>query len=200
MNYQTLYSNVLDYLARDDISFGLFDTWLRIVEKKTNARLTTGLDYVIYRGLLDNGSIDLPADFKQGTITKIGDQEMVLQYKTPQAFEEKINTSGYFTIKNNKLYVSGNIGNTSLTIEYTRKVLPLGEINPENEISQNYPDLYLSGVLREAAIWAKDNNMGQLHAANFEEALAEANLNSIAMTVSGSQLVMAPDMDYIRGQ
>ncbi len=200
MNYQNLYNNVLDYLARDDISFGLFDVWLRIVEKKLNARLTSCGDYTVYRTTIEDGSVELPSDFKQGTITKIGDGDFILQYQPPQSYEEKRDTSGYFTIKNNRMYISGNLGNQAVTIEYNRKITPLTSENSENEVSANYPDLYLSGVLKEAALWAKDSTMGQLHTANFEEALNEANINSVAMAVSGSQLVMAADIDYIRGQ
>ncbi len=200
MNYQALYNNVLDYLARDDISFGLFDTWLRIVEKKLNARLMSNADYTTYHTTLNNGSVTLPADFKQGTITKIGNGDIVLQYRTPQAFEEKRNVIGYFTIKNNQLMVSGNVGGAEVTIEYNKKIEPLSSQNPENNISSNYPDLYLSGVLKEASLWSKDANMGQLHTANFESSLSEANADSVAMAISGSQLVMAPDIDYLRGQ
>ncbi len=200
MNYQSLYSNVLDYLARDDISFGLFDVWLRIVEKKLNARLLASSDYTIYRTTMENGIVELPSDFKQGMVTKMGDVEFILQYKTPQAFEEKKDIAGYFTIKNNKMYISGNVGGMAITIEYNKKISPLGDENPENDISKNYPDLYLSGVLKEASLWSKDVSMGQIHTANFEEALAEANNDSMAMAVSGSQLVMASDLEYIRGQ
>lgn len=200
MNYQNLYNCVIDYLARDDVSYGLFDTWLRIVEKKLNARLTACTDYTIWRTRLENGSVKLPDDFKQGTITKMGDQAAVLQYCPPQSFEEKRDIPGYFTIKNDRLYVSGNIGGCGITLEYDRRITPLTQDAPENDVSRCYPDLYLFGVLKEAGIWAKDAGAIQAYAGHFEEALHEANAQSTASAVSGSQLVMVSDLTYIGGQ
>ncbi len=200
MNYQNLYSNVLDYLARDDISFGLFDTWLRIVEKKLDAKLEAWSDYTITTIKLENGIAKLPDDFKKGVVVKIGQYGYVLQYKTPQAFEEKVDVVGYFTIKNNQLLVSGNLNDVELSVEYNSRIKPLSDDNPENAISINYPDLYLSGVLKESALWNKDSAMLQLHTINFEEALNEANRNSVAMAMSGSQLVMSSDINFVGRQ
>ncbi len=200
MNYQSLYTNIQDYLARDDISYSLFDLWLRIVEKKLNSRLTTVADYSFYTAELEDDSLELPSDFRQGMVTKIGGKSIVLQYKGVQQYEETKDVFGYFTIKNNRLYLSGNIGNIEVTLEYNRTITPLSSTNTENEIIINYPDLYLSGVLKEAAIWSKDSTLNQLHKANFEEALTEANWDSVSKAMSGSQLVMRSDLNCMGGQ
>lgn len=194
MNYNSLYTTVIDYLARDDISETIFNVWLRTIESELNSKLTTWNEYVEFSGVLKDNRVELPDDYKQGIVTKIGDSLVrVLQYKQPQFFEETRDVYGYYTMKNNELVVSGGYPETEITIDYNRKIVPLSKTKPENYISKEYSGLYLYGLLREAYNWVQDYEKSEQNNLRYREIIDDVNYQGVMKSASGSQLVIRTD-------
>lgn len=202
MNYQSLYNAIRDYTVRDDISDNTFDTWLKIVEREIKSKLKVWQEYTKFEAILDeSGVLQLPNDYKHGVITKIGNNNVVLHYRDPQSFEENINLSGSFTIKNKELAISGNYGSATVVLEYYKMLVPLSKDGPvENEISIDYPDIYLYGLLREAAKWMKDYIEAEAKGFDFQKSIDDANQHFVDVIYSGSQLVARSDICFIGGQ
>ena len=66
---------------------------------------------------------------------------------------------------------------TSLTVSYFTKLVPLSSTNPTNLVLQNYPNIYLFGILKEMGPYLEQNDEGPFWQQKFDMAINDANVD-----------------------
>lgn len=191
MDYASLKSTVLDWIARQDISDVVFEGFVTIIEQTISAELkcfdledtyeaavsmpeNSGLGYVL-----------LPRDFRDARVVTVGDK--TLMYIEPQRFMSD-EYNGGFTIVAGKMYFGRGVGSGEAKVIYYKRVPHINNDELNNVIIDKYPNVYLFGCLREAYSYISDNEKASLYDTRFERALEEAKYDADTSAYSGSVL------------
>ncbi len=189
MEYTAIKNLALAYADREDVEvINNIDNMLYMVESNINTRLQIG--DMTERATLPMDSereyYCLPPDFRgmrtiqtykldETTGKKPLGSTQNLAYLTP----EQINTlSGavvcpFYTIINEQLLVRPTLDDGAIVeIVYYRKIPHLSALAPNNWISDEYADLYVTGLTMEISDFVKDQEASQLWRGRFDDAVA----------------------------
>jgi len=160
-----LIATVQDYSLRSDAPVAsfitVFESEIRpIVEHSFFSETIVDIPIV-------DGKVALPADFKRVRSVQVDN------YKTHQlgirdnlVYDDEV---GYRQVGRAYHFV-GRTDIESVQLVYTAKIAPLTEDNPTNWLLEEFPNVYLQGVLARLYQWANDD----VAAANAKQNLAEA--------------------------
>lgn len=197
MDYASLKSTVLDWMARQDISNTVFEGFVTIVEQTISAELKCFDTEEVYTAQpvsqQDGFSvIELPKDFREARVVSLADKPIM--YIEPQKFLSEPYNMG-FTIIGGKMYFgNGNLTNESTAkVIYYKRVLHINNDNLTNAVIEKYPNLYLFGCLREAYSYISDNEKASLYDTRFQRAVEEARFDADTSAYSGSVLTPLAD-------
>ena len=118
----------------------MFNRLLRVPQMETEIDIT-----------VTSEATELPIDFLAlRAVYSEGDPDRTLRAVSPagirQQYLGRSGTVAAYAIESNRLIV-GPVGNTTLTVTYYAKLVPLTENNPTNWLLRDYPDLYLHQTL-----------------------------------------------------
>lgn len=191
MDYASLKSTVLDWLARQDISDTVFESFVTIVEQTISAELKCFDTEKMFTSALTNtelgySGVELPKDFREARVVVLANNP--LYYVEPQRFMETQDCNG-FTIVGGKLLLGrGVLGEGPLTVVYYTRVPHINLKNMTNAIIEKYPNVYLFGCLREAYSYISDIEKSSLMDTRLERAIEEARFDADTSAYSGSVL------------
>lgn len=191
MDYASLKSTVLDWIARQDISDIVFEGFVTIIEQTISAELKClDLEGVYGSNVKASeesgfGYVLLPSDFREARVVTVGDK--TLMYIEPQRFMSDEYNSG-FTIVAGKMYFGRGVGSGGAEIIYYKRVPHINRSTLSNAIIDKYPNVYLFGCLREAYSYISDNEKASLYDTRFGRALEEAKYDADTSAYSGSVL------------
>ena len=197
MDFASLKSTVLDWIARTDISDTVFEGFVTIIEQTLSAELKCFDIEVTFSGtptLDTNGFnvITLPKDFREARVVTFDSRP--LMYIEPQKFMSDSYNSG-FTIISGKMYFGNGLNATTpiVNVVYYKRVPHINMSNMSNVIIEKYPNLYLFGCLREAYMYISDTEKADLMDTRFTRALEEARYDADTSAYSGSVLTPLPE-------
>jgi len=171
MNFGELKSIWREWTHRDNIS----DAVLSTVEDLLRTRLGRDLradSNQVTATLTDAGDgIDLSADIKEIRMVEQGRYGQ-LAYIIPNYWEEYKRNSGYYTIKNDKLFI-GKGGQVSVTYFVTPDNL-VNDVDTNDTLTQ-WPSLYLYGGISEIYRYTQENESMTFYNDQYQVELARVN-------------------------
>jgi len=190
MDYGSLKSTVLDWIARQDISDVVFEGFVTIIEQTISAELRCYDLEGIFSGTVEedeNGytTLSLPTDFREARVVTLGSKP--LMYIEPQRFLSNVNCNG-FTIIGGKICFGNGAGSGIAQVTYYKRVPHINLQSLSNAIISKYPNVYLFGCLREAYNYISDVDKASVMDTRFERALEEAKYDADTGAYSGSVL------------
>lgn len=197
MDYASLKSTVLDWIARTDISDVVFEGFVTIIEQTLSAELKcldmedhrSVVPYIKSRGY---SGIELPKDFREARVVSLAGNP--LMYIEPQKFLSNPQNKGFTIIGDEMFFGNGlNTSDATADVIYYKRVPHINNSNMENAIIKKYPNLYLFGCLREAYMYISDTAKADLMDTRFERALEEARYDADTAAYSGSVLTPLPE-------
>ena len=141
------------------------------------------------------GSGNLPSDFLgMRSAYWDGNFKQPLDFIVPDRFDLLRNTNGsprYYTIAAGQIRVApSGTGNVAMT--YNARFTPISATMGTNSIINNFPDAYLFGSLRQAALWAKDWAAADRWSAELDGAVARIRVNNTDRRFAGGNLQVRP--------
>ena len=181
MNYSEIKTTTLAYIDRAD-DFALensLDNFLKIVEARINTKLR--IQNMSARATITTTTAEyygLPADFAAfREVKKVqGSTKTALEYATPHSFDGLVPLSTevhFFTIEANQLRIRPIGASVNLEIVYYKKVPALTASAITNWVSDNFPLLYVFGLLVECCAYTKDTEAAALWEQRFKDAMEE---------------------------
>lgn len=187
-----LVAAVADYLARDDLTARVPD-FIALAEAKFNRSLKCRQMEIRSTTTTDDTSdepqmVTLPTDFQTMRAIKLTNVacQPRLEYMSDAQMDEFRAKSGnvtgqprYFSIYGTEMELAPSPdGAYTIEMKYRAYLPALSEANPVNWLIAIAPDLYLYGVLLEAAPYMKDDPRIQVWGAGMTQAMD--SLNSLA--------------------
>jgi hypothetical protein len=210
MNYTEIVEAALSFADRTDTeTVAKIPVFVKMVESKINRVLR--IQEVEVGGtieLLDGGNItgnQLPPDFSEMRGAMVYDLGAAayfpMQYVTPKVFSDLLKnpnlpvgrqyaSQAVYTISSNVLSTSAAFF-TGLTafIQYYKRVVPLTEAEPDNEISALYPDAYIAGIVFEISSFVKNPDAAAAWNGRFDSILNELTAQNWLKKWPASSLV-----------
>lgn len=204
MNYTEIVESSLDYSDRltDTELQNRVDVFLRVVESRIKKRLMVQKmairSYLVTQA--DMEYYTLPSDFNGLRDVEIKDslnatKKTTLAYVSPEQLNNAstnsmdIQSTIYYTIVANQIQIIPiQDENKILEFVYYRNVLPLSSANLNNWVSDDYPDIYIFGLLVEISSFTKDAVAKELWDNRFKEALDELEFSDSRTRWSGTAL------------
>lgn len=161
MNYTELQATIASYAQRNDIGT-IIPTFIEFAEARFNRHLRVAEMEKTATTSAVSEFTQLPSDF-QSIRYVTGAQGRPLQYQMPerlaqQAAEGWVPNPGMYTVQDLQLRVlpaPSAAAPMTLQIVYYASLPPLAT-NFTNWMSEDYPDVYVSGAMVEACTWLKD--------------------------------------------
>ena len=163
MNLPALKITIAKFLNRDDLT-DMIPTFIELAEARINRIIRSrNMEYRV-TAVIDKQFSMLPADFLEMRNIQVNSWPVTaLEYVTPQAADalranHAAGASRYFSIVGNRLELIPVPG-AAITIEmtYFRKVPSLTDTLLENWLLSAHPDVYIYGVLTQAAAYLRDD-------------------------------------------
>ena len=212
MNYSEIVEAALSFADRTDTeTVAKIPVFVKMVESKINRVLRTQEIEAVETVILfedggDPGSYAiLPSNFSEMREATVFDEDTneyyTMQYITPKAFNDLVKNpflpvgkqyAGQiiYTIKSNLLLTNATFSNSGdVKIQYYKKVTPLTEADPENEISVFYPDAYIAGIVFEISSFVKNPDAAAAWNARFDSILGELTTQNWLKKWPASSLV-----------
>ncbi len=206
MNYTELVEAAKQYADRHDVEVTAnISTFLIMVESKINRLLKTREQSTrIFTPTISTSEYySLPEDFAgmrsiqlNSDLPSNAHQSKPLDYVTPEVMSIKRNSVDtsvkvYYTIIANQIQIAPLQGaGQSLEMVYYQKVPALTELTPENWLSLSHPDIYLSGLIAEIELFAKNYEVGKAWYDRMALAVDELGATDYQETWTGAPLVM----------
>lgn len=197
MDYASLKSTVLDWIARTDISDVVFEGFVTIIEQTISAELKCFDIEDVFSAtpvLANNGftALKLPADFREARVVTFNNKP--LMYIEPQKFMSDKYNNGFTIISGNMYFGNGNTSSSpAVNVTYYKRVPHINTENLTNVVIDKYPNLYLFGCLREAYLYISDTEKADLMDTRFTRSLEEARYDADTAAYSGSVLTPLPE-------
>lgn len=215
MNYQEIIDAGVAYADRfTDIEIAAnLDTFLRLGEARLQrllkvrkaskqATLPMSADLLKY---------SVPPDFGGIRTIKIipsegNGKEIMLRYLNPEQMtyqtqftgEASVNNSiRYYTIEANQFLVDKTGAGDVLQITYYQRVPPLTADDNSNWVSDDHPDMYLSLLMYEIELFAKNYDVAEGWKGRLDVAINELEITDIEERWSGNPLETRLDLSYI---
>lgn len=203
MNYTEITDLALAYADREDSEVtSRITKFLLLVEARINRKLKT-LDSSV-RSVIDLAAnpdqeyFVLPNDF--GGLRDIevntGEKRLTYTYLNPEQMNALISSAAtainiaknYYTLISRQLQVWPKQSAGNLEIVYYQRVPPLTTADPNNWISDQFPDCYIHGLVQEISAFAKDAEAFKIWKGRFDESLAEIHVEDQENRWSGTPL------------
>lgn len=184
-NYTDLRQKIIDQSHRDDLDLQIDDfIELTEVEMRSNPdeilKLNTGETISSLTTSTSSRLIALPVGFQKArdfTLT-IDDVARKLEYLSPNQLKIRGGTGVpcFYTINANQIEfdVLSDV-EYSLTLKHYTELTPLDSTNATNIVLDRYPTIYLYGCLRQAFMYADDDQKLSKYTALFYQAIRDAN-------------------------
>ena len=203
MNYTEITDLALAYADREDNEVtSRIDNFILLVESRINRKLKT-LDMSV-RSIIDlvanpdQEYYQLPSDFGGLRDIEVNttNQRKTLSYLNPEQMNNLITSSSdgariskiYYTLiaRQVQIWPLQSLGN--LEIVYYQRVPNLTAADPNNFISDEFPDCYIHGIVQEISAFAKDADAFGIWKKRFDESLDEIQLEDKENRWSGTPL------------
>jgi len=159
MNLTQLRGVVRNYLNRPDLDNGTINLWVDSVEGELNRRLREhprNQRRAIYTQPADNEMLPLPADIMQLIVLWQG-ETIYGQFPAEMRSEAQLYGNA-FIARGTCLELFPTPGeDTVFSLDYLASLKPLSLDTDVNWVSQYFTDVYVYGLLREAAVYLKDD-------------------------------------------
>lgn len=192
--YSDLVTKVGQWLDRDDLEDRIPD-FCALLESRLNRLLRT-LNMETQSLLVVTGeTYTLPSDFRMMRSLHIeGSPDRPLREMAPAAIPNSISGEAgipqSYWLRNRVLVLAPPPSDTTtLNAVYYRRVPPLTASEPLNWVLEEYPDIYVWGVLEQAAIYLRDPEAIALCKDRLDEAIAELQVASRRDRYGGGPLV-----------
>lgn len=207
MNYQELVAASKAYADRQDIEVNdNIDTFIIMAEARINRALkTANQTHRIFTNTVEGREFyTLPPDyngmravhFNTGKVDAEGSQAKQLYYSTPEQivdYQELGPNTGvyYYTILNDQLQLHSTLpGKGTIEMVFFRKVPNLNKTDNLNWVSQDDPDIYLSGICAEIELFVKNYDAAQLWDTRMTRAIEELETNDIRNRWAGNTMTI----------
>ena len=189
MNYSELVEAAKSYSDRHDVELTAnINTFILMVEAKINRLLKTREQstraYTPTVSTLEYYS--LPVDFAGMRSIQLNSSlpgnahlSKPMDYVTPEVMSIKRNSTEtsvkvFYTIVSNQIQIAPiQAAGQTIEMSYYQKVPALTELAPTNWLSDNHPDIYLSGIIGEIEIFVKNYEVGKSWYDRMSLAIAE---------------------------
>lgn len=187
--YSELQTAVAGWLHRSDMTARIPE-FIALAEAKINRRLRVpGMEATLSATTITDGVIPLPADFAGvKTLWIEGFERDPLKVQSLEYITAR--SSGW--VATHYARQGSNLrfdGTGDVAGVYYERVPALSDAEPTNWLLSDSPDLYLFGVLGEAALHIKDETRGALWQGRFEALIDE--LNAVAVRDSNAGPLVA---------
>lgn len=210
MNYTTLKADIADWIARSDLSSSVVDSIIDLAEARINRKLRIrAMETVYFRSLDSDAKAAVPTGYRQwkGTFLYKGTPDtedtfnalantLVSPLKAGDlsgaaADFKNSSTSGQYVSRiGSNFYVHGKPSGTySLGGIYYAGFTALDADNLTNWLTDNAPDLLLSGTLFEASTYIKSESEMQFWATRFGALIDDVQAESDRELWAGEQIV-----------
>jgi len=200
MNYSEIVKLALDTADRNDSPVvENVDSFLRVVEARVN-RVIDSVDQLVRTTLTlenDEAYYALPLDFariKQIDVYELDNpsiRKQVIQLPRHEVFNAVLNKGELrYQLINNQLRVLPLQDGKVIELVYYRNLLPLGNINKTNWLSETFPDIYIAGLLVEISAFNKNLEVSMGWNSKFSSALSDFIAYSKRKRIGGDTLVM----------
>lgn len=206
MNYQQLIDAATAYADRNDIEVNNnVDIFILMAESRINRVLkTAGQTHRVYtRTIKGKEYYTLPEDyngmrvvhFNTGEVDSDESKSIQLHYVTPESIVDLQSlgdsSNQYYTLVNNQIQLYNKLpGNGTIEMVFYRKVPGLSKTKPENWLTMDSPDVYLSGICAEIELFVKNYDSAQIWDARMSRAVDEMSNNDIKNRWAGNSLSM----------
>ena len=195
MTFLELKTNIQSALGRTDIP----DYIYTLVTADMNRDIRT-LDMQSVTTLAVSSELtNLPSDFLEVVSVYVDDDVRTpLQNMTANEANYRRKDSGepwgYAIVKDQIKLIPTPDGSYNLSLRYIAELADLSADSDTNVILQRYPNLYIYGALRHAAVWAQDVALSQTYDVAYKEAQTAVEKAEYTRRHSGP-LVMRPYFD-----
>jgi len=184
-NYDDLVKAVIDQSHREDLGLNV-DNFIRLTEAEFLSNQDEPLSLrgseviVTDTAVVGSDLVALPAGHIESRSLRISFDgiESRLSYRTPATmiFTQGQGTPQFYTIIGESIQfdIASEFAYV-VTFQYLQGVIPLTKSNDTNNVLTKYPNLYLYGCLKQAFIWADDDDKAVKYAALFFAAIKSAN-------------------------
>lgn len=206
MRYQELVDAARAYADRSDIEVDAnLDTFILMAEARINRALKVAEQtHRMYTASIDGKEYyTLPAEFNgmrtvhfnSGDVDAEDSKTVQMYYATPEQITQfqQDDTRGvfYYTIVNRQFQVHNTFpGKGTIEMVFYRKVPSLTSTNDVNWLSEDAPDIYLSGICAEIELFVKNYDAAQLWDARMTRAIGELSDNDIDNRWSGNTMMI----------
>lgn len=170
--YSELKTEVANFAHRDDLTSSM-DTFIDLAEADMQVRAKMVEFEATGTISITSGSGSLPSGFLGFRSVYVDlSPNRPLSYLTPDRFAvlaQNYSVGRYYTITGSNIKTDLESGN--LTATYKAKFTPLSDSNTSNAILVSFPDVYLYGTLKQAAIYSQDTEQEQKWGVLFEQAI-----------------------------
>lgn len=202
MNYDEVKAMAQLYADRTDIDVVRnMDNFILMAEARMNRVLRVGEQtHRIYTNTVtDREYYTLPPEYNGMRVLQFNEGKVdaskviKLEYVTPEALitlQANDDNSGtiHYTVINNQIQLHQTLpGGGTLEIVFYRKVPRLTSTNPSNWMSNDHPDVYVSGVSAEIELFVKNYDASKLWDDRMSRGIEEIRENDI-----GNRWVGAP--------
>jgi len=214
MNYSELIDTIQSYADRYDddlesqlpVMFTLVESrvsrLLKIREMTVRARFSTVSNKTHYPLPSDfKGMRDIKAVFPQAndgegasqTLDLLNPEQMTEKdYSNPET--NPTGTMGYAVLANQLQITPALEDGNFIEMVYYRRIPALTPTAPNNWLTDDYPDVYLRGMLAEVTSFAKDFDDAKIWNASFKEAVLEIDSADQDERWSGTPMVVKTDL------
>jgi hypothetical protein len=142
-------------------------------------------DYAGMRDIQINSEEPLNSDYASGSFNYLNPEQMNIQRNQPPAGR------CYYTIIGDQIqiYPMQDTGK-ALEIVYFQKVPPLTDVNINNWMSLDHPDIYVSGVVTEIELFVKNYDVAEGWAKRLVMATNELSSTDVLERWSGSAMTI----------
>lgn len=207
MNYTEIVATALAFADRTDSeTVNNVPNFLKMVEAKINRVIRAQqMEVTAFIAIpADVGGFDLPIDFAEARevlqYDVVAGTSVPLQFLTPHAFsavKAAFDKNGiipqipYFSIISNNVAIFPVPSvDYAVFLVYYSKIVPLTVVADNNWVSEQYPDIYISGLVFEISSFVKNPDAAMAWNSRFDAALGELTSQNWLRKWPGASLVM----------
>lgn len=204
-NYSELQASIANWLHRSDLTAVIPD-FIALAESRINRAFSargTEVETVLTT-TPHSAFVDLPADFGTPIVLWIESfiprQELILKQASELNYSPIESFPNFWAIKSNQIQLNRIAGDSyPLRLRYLQNINIA--VTNTNYVLTNYPDIYLYGVLVEAASFIRDEAQAPIWQQKFEAAMIEAQSseNSAKNTLLTTENVNTSRFSIIAG-
>jgi hypothetical protein len=178
------------FLHRTDLQ-NYYTTFIDLTEADIRSDIKTRAQETQATGTVSSGAIAHPSGLI--SVNRLVVDDYVLNYVTQAQFAERERLDSddtvYTSIGTNFYVLTG----TDYVLDYVAKFTGLSADSDTNWLLTNYPDVYLYGMLKHAAIWMQDDQATVKFAEMYKGSVSRVLLKERQATFTGGSLAIRPD-------